>query len=66
MSRYGSGDASDSVSYLQEQDIYLGSWAGWQHLGCDNDLAQMTDWAVIKVSNSEWYMNHAAPASGQC
>ena len=66
LSRYGTADANDDVPSLQEQDNYLGSWVGWQHMGCDYSQDSITDWAVNKANESQWYMVHTAPVPGQC
>jgi len=66
LSRWGTGDASDSVTSLHEQDGYQSVWSNWQHLGCDYNQRTILDWAVDKVDNQDWFMVHQAPATGQC
>ena len=34
--------------------------------GCDYSQDSITDWAVNKANESQWYMVHTAPVPGQC
>ena len=35
-------------------------------MGCDYSQDSITDWAVNKANESQWYMVHAAPVPGPC
>ncbi|WP_188944654.1 hypothetical protein [Nakamurella endophytica] len=66
LSRYGTGNASDHPTHLEEQRLFAGAYYGWQHLGCDYAQRSIMDWTAVKVSQSEWFMNAGTPGSGQC
>lgn len=66
LSRYGTADAQDHPTHLEEQRSYNGSYYGWQHLGCDYAQRSILDYTAVRVSQSEWYMSPRPPGSGEC
>jgi hypothetical protein len=62
--RFGDGNASDLVNYLQEQYYYLGPFLNWQHMECDRSQDSITDWTVDRLTNSSWEMLPGSPGTG--
>lgn len=65
VSRYGNADGIDQHT---DQRYYVSSSVAyaWTSLSCDYEAARMTDWAVVKVSNTQWFTAHRPPGAGEC
>lgn len=62
--RYGTGDASNSVSQLQKEDSYLSAFSDWNGILCDYSQDSISDWKAFATSPNSWYMEHVPRGDG--